>query len=180
MVLGLAVFGSASCGSDPDAATAQDLERLETRVEDLQRRLGPLEALGGDEEARDRPLAEPADDSRAFFTDPGTFVGDRVTVTAVVTELTASTDAGVAFSISGAVGDAVAVVSADPEPALDEDDLLQVTGMVVEMAEPTFQEDVGIAPDDLFDDAEQWFEETGGQPAIVVDVLRIWPPDAED
>ncbi|NEM08277.1 hypothetical protein [Geodermatophilus normandii] len=179
--LGLAglVGCSASAGPETGAVTTEDLQDLEDRITGLDDRLGALEGgvledeelLGDGTEGGDG--AAGADDTDAFFADPDARVGQRVTVSAELSELISTTDVGAVFRIAGESGDPIAVVSATPPPQLGENDVVRVTGTVVQVQRDGFEQDFGVAADELFEDADGWFEQAEGQIAVSADRIEV-------
>jgi hypothetical protein len=167
--VGIGLGGLAGCGDSAGPETGQvttdDLQDLEDRITGLDERIGVLEG-GGDGAAG-------ADDTDAFFGDPDARIGQMVTVSAEVSELPTATDAGGAFRIADASGNAIGVVSASPLPQLGVDDVVRVTGTVVQVQRDSFEQDFGAAADELLEDPDGWFEEAEGQIAISADEIEV-------
>jgi hypothetical protein len=150
-----------SAGPESGEVTTEDLTELEEQVTALEDRVGAVEEGMGAE--------APAGDGASEI------VGEEVTVSAQVTELITSSDVGSAFRIAGDSGPTVAVLATSPPEGLEVDDVVQISGTVQMVNRDSFEEDFGIAEDDLFDDADAFFEESEGQLAIAaseIDVLQ--------
>jgi hypothetical protein len=179
VVLALGMSSLAACGQDsagPEAggATLEDLQGIEQQVGAIEDRVGALEepdpGVGAD--------AAVADD--AIFTDPEPLIGQEVTVSGKVSEMaTAASDMRSAFRIGGDSGEPVAVLSATPPAELDADDVVQVSGMVTRVQRDSFEEDFGVAADELFDDPDAFFEQAEGQAAISADRIEVLQEQAE-
>ena len=168
---GLAACSDDSAGPEAGGVTADDLQSVEDQVAGLDERVGALEdGLGAEDTAVD-PLA--ADDTDTLFGDGESLIGQEATVSAEVSEMITTTDVGSAFRIAGESGDPIAVVSASPPIEMDANDVVQVSGMVVQVQRDTFEEDFGIAADELFEDADGWFEEEEGSLAISADRIEV-------
>lgn len=167
---GLAACSDDSAGPEAGGVTAEDLQQLEEDFAGLDERVGALEDGVGVDAAVD-PVAE--DDTDALFTDGESLVGQEVTVSAEVSEMVTTTDVGSAFRIAGESGDPIAVVSASPVAEMDANDVVQVTGTVVQVQRDSFEQDFGIGADELFEDAEAWFAEEEGSVAISADSIEV-------
>ena len=171
--LGLGLAGLTACGNsagpEAGAATTEDLQGVEDQLAELEDRVGLLEdgagAGGGG--------AETADDTDAFFGDAESYVGQQVTVSAEVSELVTTTDVGGAFRIAAQTGDPIAVVSATPPAQVDQDDVVRVSGTVMEVAQESFEEDFGLAADELFEDPDGWLEAEEGEIAISATEIEV-------
>lgn len=178
-LVALGVSGLAACsdsaGPEAGAVSVDDLRGLEQQVMELDERVGTLE---------DAPAAGPAaevgsDDD--IFGNAQSFLGEDVTVSGAVSELvTAATDLGSAFRIGGDTGEPVAVLSATPPPGLMVDDVVRVSGTVMEVQRDTFQQDFGVAADELFDDPDAFFSQAEGQPAISADRIEVLQEQADN
>jgi hypothetical protein len=74
---------------------------------------------------------------------------------------------GSAFRIAGDGGEsAIPVISVNPVQGIDPDDVVRVTGTVVQVAQDTFEEDFGLAADELSDDPDAFFTEAEGGVAL--------------
>lgn len=123
---------------------------------------GPADALGADDEGDEATDEEQAD-----------IVGQDVTVSAEVSELITTSDAGSAFRIAGESGPAVAVMATTPPDGLDEDDVVQISGIVQMVNRDSFESDFGIAEDDLFDDPDGFFEDSEGELATSATSVEV-------
>ncbi len=179
VVLALGMSSLAACGQDsagPEAggATLEDLQGIEQQVGALEDRVGALE------EADPGVPVDPAVADDEIFTDPEPLIGQKVTVSGTVSEMvTAASDMSSAFRIGGDSGEPVAVLSATPPAELDADDVVQVSGMVVRVQRDSFEKDFGVAADELFDDADAFFEQAEGQAAISADRIEVLQEQAE-
>ncbi len=180
LAVGLGIAGVSGCsesaGPEAGEVTAEDLQDLEDQVTELEDRIGVLEDGGpGD----DGTVDGAADDTDAFFGDAESYVGQQVTVSAEVSELVPTSDNGSAFRIAGESGDPIAVVSASPPPQLDQSDVVRVTGTAKQVNRDNFEEDFGVAADELFKDADAWFTEADGQIAISADEIEVLQEQAD-
>jgi hypothetical protein len=171
--------GLAACGDDDSAGpeaggvTAEDLQQFEDDLGGLEERVGALESgLGEEGEEVDAGLGAD-DDTDAFFSNSEVSIGQEVTVSAEVSEMVTTTDVGSAYRIAGESGDPIAVVSATPIAELDANDVVRVTGTVVQVQRDTFEEDFGLAAGELFEDEDAWFEEEEGSVAISAERVEI-------
>ncbi|MGY1710171.1 hypothetical protein ACI8AC_11750 [Geodermatophilus sp. SYSU D00758] len=180
--LGLAGITGCSDSAGPEAGqvTTEDLQEIEDQVAGLDERVGVLEEGGGDAGVDAGVGAGAEDDTDAFFGDSQSYVGQEVTVSAEVSELVTTTDIGSAFRIAGEQGDPVAVVSANQPVELEQNDVVRVTGTVVQVQRDTFEQDFGVAADELFQDADGWFEEEEGSIAISADEVEVLQEQAGD
>ncbi|MGY1827680.1 MULTISPECIES: hypothetical protein [unclassified Blastococcus] len=168
---GLAACSDDSAGPEAGGVTADDLQQVEDQLAGLDERVGALEEGVGTEAPVDPLGAE--DDTAAFFEDSQSYVGQEVTVSAEVSEMVTTTDVGSAFRIAGESGDPIAVVSAAQTAEMDANDVVQVTGTVVQVQRDTFEQDFGVASDELFEDADAWFQEEEGSVAISADSIEV-------
>ncbi|HET6562166.1 MAG TPA: hypothetical protein VFG72_09845 [Marmoricola sp.] len=175
----LGVTGLAACdsaGPETGEVTTEDLQDLEEDLGSLEERVGVLEA--GDT-AAGGAVDEPIDDD-LFWDDPGALLGQEVTVSADVTEVVISGDNGIAFLMGDDIGDdPIAVISASPPSGLEVDNVVKVTGTVVQIQRDTFEEDFGVAEDDLFDDPDAFFADEEGQVAISATQMEVLEQEAE-
>ena len=171
--LGLGLAGLTACGNsagpEAGAVTTEDLQGVEDQVAALEDRVGALEEGMGAVDGG----AGMADDTDAFFGDTESYIGQQVTVSAEISELVTTTDVGSAFRIAPEAGDPIAVVSATPPPQLDQDDVVRVTGTVMEVAQESFEEDFGLAADELFEDPDGWFQAEKGEIAISATEIEV-------
>lgn len=167
------VGGVAACageGDVPDELT-QDVESLSEELGTLDDRITALEDQGAADVNVEEPSSEAVEES-AVFADPSAFVGEDVTLSGEITELYDTTDAGAAFQIVGPAGDPIPVVSTDPPEELLANDSVLVTGTVVEAAEASFEEDFGIAMDDLLNNTEGFLVDAEGQPVVAAESVE--------
>ena len=170
---GLAACGNDSAGPEAGGVTADDLQGLEDRIAGLDERVGVLEGEGL---ASDGVAADPlgvGDDTETLFDDGESLIGQEATVSAEVSEIVTTTDVGSAFRIAGESGDPIAVVSASPPAEIDANDVVRVSGTVVQVQRDTFEQDFGIAADELFEDPEGWFAEEEGSLAMAADRIEV-------
>lgn len=165
-VVAMGMTGLTACADSAgpeEGVTTEDLTSINDDVAALEDRIAELEAgMAVDPAAEEQPEV----------------VGQEVTVSAEVSEVITSNDAGGAFRIAGDEGPSVAVLATTPPDDLDLNDIVQVTGTVVMVQRDTFEEDFGIAEDELFEDPDSFFEETEGQPAIAATEIDVI--DAEE
>jgi hypothetical protein len=164
---GLVLTGcSDSAGPEAGAVTTEDLQQLEEQVTALDDRLGALEEGGvaGAEEAS----AEQPD-----------IIGQEATVSAEVSEVLTTNDAGSAFRIGGESGPSVAVLSGTAPEGLDANDTVRITGTVQRITRDSFEQDFGLAEDELFEDPEGFFSEFEGQPAIAATEIEVLQAQAD-
>jgi hypothetical protein len=151
---GLVLTGcSESAGPEAGAVTTEDLQRLESQIGAFDDRLSALED-GGAEEQPD-------------------IIGQEATISAEVSEIITSTSTGSAFRIGGDSGPSVAVLSGSAPEGLDANDTVRITGTVKRISRDSFEQDFGLAEDDLFDDADAFFTEFEGQPAIAATEIEV-------
>ncbi len=170
----LAVAGVAACSESSGGDTAGAFETLSEELGSLDDRITELE------KGRSGSEAGPPDDEAALFTDPSGHVGEEVTVTGDVSELYDTTGAGAAFRISGEVGEEIPVVATDPPPDLLDDDVVRVTGTVVQVDGATFEETFGISAAELLKNSEGFFVDADGEAAIKADSVEKVPSASED
>ncbi|MDK3255766.1 hypothetical protein [Blastococcus capsensis] len=170
---GLAACSDDSAGPEAGGVSAEDLQGVEDQIAGLDERVGVLEE--GGVEGTDVGVAPlgAEDDTEAFFGDNESFVGQEVTVSAEISEMVTTTDIGSSFRIAGESGDPIPVVSASPMAEMDANDVVQVSGTVVQVQRDTFEEDFGVAADELFEDADAFFEEEEGSIAIAADRIEV-------
>ena len=149
--------------------TTEDLQGLEDQIGALDERIGNLEegmgATGGDA-ATGGGDATAGEDNEALFGDPQSLIGQEVTVSAEVSELFTTTGSGSAYRIAGEGGGEIPVISTTPVQGLDADDIVRVTGTVVQVRQDSFEQDFGIAADELFEDPAAFFEADEGGAAL--------------
>ena len=170
---GLAACSNDSAGPEAGGVSAEDLQGLEDQIAGLDERVGALEEDGL---AADRVAADPlaaGDDTETLFSDGESLVGQEVTVSAEVSEMVTTTDVGSAFRIAGESGDPVAVVSASQPMEIDANDVVRVSGKAVQVQRDSFEQEFGIAADQLFEDAEAWFSAEEGSVAIAADRIEV-------
>lgn len=184
-LLGLAACGG-SAGPEGGAVTTEDLQGLKEQVGALEERLGVLEegsapagaadsaAGSATDNASGGGAALPAGQASPLFTDPASLVGQQVTVSAAVMEVLPTAQTGAAFTIGGQGEDeAVAVISAGGATQVQVDDVVQVSGTVVQVDQQRFQQDFGVAADELFSDAEAFFVDNAGDVAIDASQVQV-------
>lgn len=160
---GLVLTGcSDSAGPEAGAVTTSDLQRVEEQIGGLEDRLGELE--GG---------AVAGGDSAAATDGEADIVGQEATVSAEVSEVLTSNDTGSAFRIGGESGPPVAVLSGSAPEGLDANDTVRITGTVQRIMRESFEQDFGLAEDDLFDDVDGFFDEFEGQLAISATEIEV-------
>lgn len=182
LALSLAVVSGCSddsAGPEAGGVTVEDLQGLEEQVGGLEERIGTLEeeaAAGPVDDGEEVAGAEEEEVSGAEA-----LVGRQGTVSAEISELITTTDVGGAFRIAGeGGGEPVAVISATPPPTLDESDLVRVSGTIHLIQRDSFEEDFGVAEEDLFEDPDAFFETEEGQPAIAASEIEVLQEQAED
>ena len=172
---GLAACGD-SAGPEAGAVTTEDLQGIEDDLGALEERVGVLEDAPADAGAPADPVVE---DEAGVFEDADALLGEEVTVSAGVSEVITTTDVGSAFRIGDETGEPIAVVMARPPAQLELDDVVRVSGTVVEVQRDTFEQDFGIASDELFDDPEAFFCDFEGEAAIAADRMEVLQEQAE-
>lgn len=150
-----------SAGPEAGEVTTERLQRLEGQLGGFEERLGMLEQRAGDQNV------EPE------------IIGEQVTVSAQVSEVVTSSGVGSAFRIGGDEGPAIPVLTTSPPEGLDDNDVVRVTGTLVEVARESFEEDFGVAADELFDDPDAFFEESEDQPAIAATEIEVLQEQAD-
>ncbi|MGY1709318.1 hypothetical protein ACI8AC_07370 [Geodermatophilus sp. SYSU D00758] len=169
---GLAACGD-SAGPEAGGVTTEDLQGIQDDIGALDDRVGALEDGVGDADAPVDPVPPVPEDEAGVFEDAQALIGQEVTVSAAVSEVLTTTDVGSAFRIADETGEPIAVISANPPAELDVDDVVRVSGTVVQVQRDTFEQDFGIAADGLFDDAEAFFSAFEGEAAIAADQLEV-------
>jgi hypothetical protein len=172
---GLAACGNLE-GSEAGAVTTADLQRIEDDLGELENRIGVLEDGVAENPSADHPV----EDASGVLENADVFVGQDVTVSAGVTEVMTSTDVGSAFRIGGSTGEAIAVVTATPPDRLQQADEVRVSGTVTTVRRDSFEEDFGIAADELFDDVDGFFSDVEGEVAIAADRIEVVSEHADD
>lgn len=154
--------GLAACGDSEgpeQGVTTEDLTALQDEVAALDQRVSSVEQNLEGSATGDQGGQE--------------IVGQEVTVSAEVSEVITSNDAGGAFRIAGDAGPSVAVLSTTPPEDLGQNDVVQVTGTVQIVNRDSFEADFGIAEDDLFDDPDSFFGVAEGNPAIAATNIEV-------
>ena len=153
---------SDSAGPEAGAVTTEDLQQLEEQVGALDERVGAIESgeIAGEGEAA--ASAEEPD-----------IIGQEATVSAEVSEVITSNDTGSAFRIGGESGPPVAVLSGSAPEGLDANDTVRITGTVQRVARESFEQDFGLAEDELFDDPDGFFDEFEGSLAIAATEIEV-------
>ncbi|MGY1634622.1 hypothetical protein ACI784_23220 [Geodermatophilus sp. SYSU D01186] len=174
------VGGLAGCGDSagPEAGgvTTEDLQEIEDDLGALDERVGALEDGLGDVDA---PVDPAVEDEAGVFEDAQALLGQEVTVSAGVSEVITTTDVGSAFRIGNDTGEPIAVVMASPPAQLDVSDVVRVSGTVVEVQRDTFEQDFGIASDELLDDPDAFFSAFEGEVAIAADRMEVLQEQTE-
>lgn len=169
--------GLAACGDSagPEAGvTTEDLQRIQDDLGALDERVGVLE------EGTAAGIAEPGiEDPSGVFEDADSLIGQEVTVSAEVTEVMTSSDVGSAFRIGGDGGEAIEVLAATPPEQLQVDDVVRISGTVVTIQQDSFEQDFGVAADELFDDASGFFADFEGEVAISADRVQVLEDPAD-
>jgi hypothetical protein len=170
---------SACGGSDAEAGdvTTEELQQLQDQLSALDNRVATLEQDFSGSDFGGSGSAGANDEAEGFGQDPAEALGDEVTVSAEVSRVLVTKDAGTAFFIAGDDGVPIPVVSADPSVAVEVGDAVEVAGTVFQIRQNTFSEDFGVASEDLFDDPDAFMEEREGELAIAADDVRM--ADAE-
>ncbi len=172
---GLAACGD-SAGPEAGGVTTEDLQGIEDDLSALEERVGVLEDAPTDADAPVDPVVE---DEDGVFEDAQALIGQEVTVSAGVSEVITTTDAGSAFRIGNETGEPIAVVSASPPAQLEVDDVVRVSGTVVTVQRDTFEQDFGIAADELFDDPDAFFSAFEGEVAVAADRTEVLQEQTE-
>ena len=162
LTAGLVLTGCGdSAGPEAGAVTTSDLQRVEEQIGGLENRLAELETgvAGGTAGAA---TGEQPD-----------IIGQEATVSAEVSEIITSNSTGSAFRIGGESGPSVAVLSGSAPEGLDANDTVRITGTVQRITRESFEQDFGLAEDELFDDVDGFFEEFEGQPAIAATEIEV-------
>lgn len=175
MIGGLALAGglvltgcSDSAGPEAGAVTTEDLQRIEGQLGGLEARLGQLE----------NGMLE-TDEGAAAGAEERDVIGQEATISAEVSEVITSTDAGSAFRVGGESGPSVAVLSGSAPEGLDANDTVRITGIVRLVSRESFEQDFGLAEDELFDDPAGFFDEFEGQPAIAATEIEVLQAQAD-
>lgn len=166
---------SDSAGPEAGEVTTEDLQELQDDVTTLEDRVGTLEGMDPADEAMTG--AETSDELTDEQKDE--LVGQDVTVSAEVSELITDSDVGSAFRIAGDSGPSIAVLATAPPEGLDKDDVVRISGTVKMIARDSFEDDFGIAEDDLFDDADGFFKDSEGDVAIAATDIEVLQEQAE-
>ena len=180
LALGASACESDSAGPEAGGVTTDDLTQLQDQVGALEERVGVLEdefAAGAGADA-----GVGTEDPAAAEGQQQDIIGQEVTVSAEITELITTGDAGTAFRVGGDSGPSVAVLSgsASPDQELQANDVVQISGTVQMINRDSFEQDFGVAEGDLFDDPESFFSEFEGQPAIAADSVEVLQEQAPD
>lgn len=170
---------SESAGPEAGGVTVDDLQEIEDDLGALEERVGLLEENVGEPGVPVDPIPE-ENPAEGIFEDPEPLIGQEVTVSAEVSELfTLAADIGSAFRIAGESGEPISVISAMPPVELDADDVVQVSGTVVQVQRDTFETDFGIAAEELFEDPEAFFAEEEGGVAIAANRIEVLQEQAD-
>ena len=166
LACGLVLAGCSESTGPAGDVTMVELQQLEERVVALDDRLGALEekgAVAGEDEA----AAEEPD-----------VIGQEVSVSAEVSEVLTTSEAGSAFRIGGESGRRVTVLSGAAPEGLDANDVVRITGTVQRILRDSFEADFGVAEDELFDDPEGFFSEFGGVLAVAASDIEVLQGEA--
>lgn len=168
-VLGLAGLTACgdSAGPDQGEVTTEDLQQLQDQVGALEDRMAVYE--GAPVGAGGAPVATDDD----FWSKEESLIGQQATVSAAVSDLVTSSDVGSAFRIAGQSGESIPVITTGSAPDLQVDDSVRVTGTVTQIQRDTFEEDFGVAEDELFDDPDAFFEAEEGRVAISTGEVEV-------
>jgi hypothetical protein len=171
----LALRGVAACGETVEGdVSADQIEDISQDLGTLDDRVTALEESYQVIEPEQLLESEPgAGEDDPVFADPSAHVGEEVTVTAEVSELYDTTDAGAAFRISGDTGEQVAVITTDPPEELLANDVVEVTGTVRPVDEPEFEQNFGIALDELLNNTEGFLTDVEREAAIAADSVEV-------
>lgn len=174
-VLGLAGLTACgdSAGPEQGEVTTEDLQQLQDQIGALEDRMAVYE--GAPVGAGGAPVA--ADD---FWSNEESLIGQQVTVSAAVSDIVTSTDVSSAFRIAGQSGESIPVITTGSAPSLQVDDLVRITGTVTEIQRDTFEEDFGVAEDELFDDPDAFFDGEDGRIAISTGEVEVLQEQAEE
>jgi hypothetical protein len=178
---GLAACGD-SAGPEAGGVSTEDLQNIEDDLAGLEERVGVLEE-GADDAGAGTGAGAGAgagiEDEAGVFEDAQSLIGQEVTVSAGVSEVITTTDVGSAFRIGNETGEPIAVVMANPSAQLDVNDVVRVSGTVVKVQRNTFEQDFGIAADELFDDADAFFSAFEREVAIASDRMEVLQEETE-
>ncbi len=163
--LGAMTSCSDSAGPEAGGVTTDDLTQIQEDLGALEERVGNLE--GADPASGAAAGTELTDEEKAAL------VGQEVTVSAEISELITNSDVGSAFRVAGGSGPSVAVLATTPPEGLQANDVVQITGTVKEVTRDSFEDDFGIAEDELFDDPDAFFDETEGDIAIAASEVKV-------
>ena len=170
---GLAACGD-SAGPEAGGVTTEDLQGIQDDLGALEERVGGLEDQQADAGAdANAPVDPTVEDEAGVFEDAQSLIGQQVTVSAGVSEVITTTDVGSAFRIGNETGEPIAVLSATPPAQLQVDDVVRVSGTVVQVQRDTFEQDFGIAADELFDDPDVFFNTFEGEAAVAADRIEV-------
>lgn len=158
-----------SAGPEAGAVTTSDLQRVEEQLGGIEDRLGELES----------GVVEGGSAGAAAGEEEADIIGQEATISAEVSEIITSTSVGSAFRVGGESGPSVAVLSGSAPEGLDANDVVRITGTVQRVTRESFEEDFGLAEDELFDDPEGFFSEFEGQPAIAATQIELLQAQSE-
>lgn len=167
-----------SAGPEEGAVTAEDLQSVEDDLASLDERVGVLESGADSNSPDDGGNTRPGVGLDDLLADPQAFLGQEVTVSGEINRLWTPVDTGAGFQIAGDTGDPITVLSADQTEQLDANDVVEVEGTVTAIRESTFEEDFGIAADELLEDPDGFFTDVEGQLGIAADRVEILEPAA--
>lgn len=179
VLVALGVGGLVACGDSPEAevaaVTVEDLRELENDVAALEERVAELEGapLSPAETVAPAPPSTAADDRQDFLGAPNSFLDEDVTVRAEITGPLTVTGIGSAFRLRNGSGNSVPVVSATPTDTVGVGDVVEVSGTAVRVQRNTFEQEFGIAADELLGNPNRWFRENEGEVAISADEITV-------
>jgi hypothetical protein len=181
MALAASLGGMTACsdsaGPESGEVTTEDLQEIQDDFAELEDRVVTLE----DMDPPDDPAAdEAASGGEMTDEEKAELIGQEVTVSAEVSELITDSDVGTAFRIAGESGPSVAVLATTPPEGLDQDDVVRISGTITMISRDSFEDDFGIAEDDLFDDPDGFFDESEGDIAIAATEVEVLQEQADE
>lgn len=144
--------------SDPAAVSSMraELNRLESRIAVLETGATPAATTGSTDLA-----------AVGFAEDPAALIGQQVTLVAEVIDLRPTISiSNRLFTIEGENGRSIIVLTMNPPPGLDINDVVRVVGSVVEVQERSFEKDFGHPIGEYADNSDNFFADNGGKPAV--------------
>ncbi len=127
-------------------------------------------------------LQEIENDASAELTDEekSALVGQDVTVSAEISELITQRGVGSAFRVAGDTGPSMAVLATTPPDGLQRNDVVRVSGTVTTVRRDSFENDFGVAADDLFDEPDTFFQESEGEVAIAATEIEVLQDQSDE